>query len=193
MRTLPQGFGRYRREREVECPGELVAPCVVESLAELGQTGVVEPAATDLELEVADDGPLGFDLEVELRVPGWIDKSESRAQANLRSCLWRLNQCAEAAAWRRSGSRAEYSFDPTVFLRVVRITGGGPTPELPQLDTDDLVGLVLAPGDADRLLAIRAADVLVARSSTAALRTLASDASPVVAHAASELLARWTA
>ena len=26
----------------------------------------------------------------------WLDKTESRAQANLRSCLWRLNQCGSA-------------------------------------------------------------------------------------------------
>ena len=97
----------------------------------------------------------------------------------------------ELAVWRLGTGVARYEFDPTCFLRVVRVEGPAPCPPLPQLDDETIVALLAARADEHRLLAVRALGALDRRDQFAAISGLGHDPSPFVANAARALAARW--
>jgi hypothetical protein len=66
----------------------------------------------------------------------------------------------EVAVWRRGGSVARYSCDPVVWLRVVRVEGDEPLPDLPLLTTADADLLRRSDDEAERLLGADVARLL---------------------------------
>jgi len=82
----------------------------------------------------------------------------------------------EFAVWRRATTIAYYDANPVVWLRVLRVRGLDPIPELPRLSEDDVLALLQSEDRTSRLRGVLATTELRLTAARPRLAELAASA-----------------